>query len=664
VSPRANAAAAAAIALVPGIFLVGVVAWWSADNGGYDATTWYPGALLLLGLAVVTVFGRNEATRMRSLWLPGGFLAALTVWSFASIGWATVKGDAWDGANRTALYLIVFFLVARWSWDARDAAFVLTALSTVIAAIGLVTLARAARSGDPGTFLVDSRLSAPLGYPNAAVALYLLAFWPALVLATRRELALPLRLIQIVVATICLELSVIPQSRGATYTLPLVLLVAFALVPARLRLLGGLLPVGLAAGISLHRLWQPYAARSTHGDVHPALVGALQAVLVSIIAVAAVAALLLALDARWRPSGRAAVVLRRSAVAATVVACLGAGAYAVHRVPHPVARAEAQWTSFRHGREPTTASTHFSGLGSNRYDFWRVAWVTFKHHPVGGVGVDNFATQYLRLRHGYEQPRYPHSLELRLLSGTGIVGALLFLGFLVAVALALVRGPEISPFARTVSTASLLVFVSWLAHGSVDWLWEFPSLSVAAFLGVGLAVAVANPPSKAAAASGRPRSRWAAAAGAVAALVLAASFLPPWLAAHEVQSAAASWREDPPAALAQLHRASRLNPLSELPDLYAGAIASQLGDRQVMGAAFRSALRRNPESWYAALELGALAGVEGDRRTAVRYLTRALRLDPLDYLGAQVLQHVREGDPLTLAQIDKRLLARELSGQN
>ena len=649
--------------LLPGAAVATIASWWSLAGGGYEPTRWYPGTLLLLGLLVATVAGRGSRGSWRSAWTPSILLAGLTAWSFASIAWATVKGDAWEGATRTALYLVVFFLVVRWRWGRADAVIVLTGLSTVVAAVGLLTLVRAAHAADPGRFLVDGRLSDPVGYPNAAAALYLLAFWPAAVLASRREVSLPLRLLQVVVATVLLELSAIPESRGATYTLPLVLLVALVLVPARLRLVAALLPVGLATGLSLHRLWAPFSSRSTPGGLHPALVGALEAVLVSAVAVGIVAAALLVLDARWRPGPRAAAAVRRSFSAAVAACVLVAGAYAVHRVPHPVRRLSADWTSFKKGSEPVRGSTHFVGLGSNRYDFWRVAWLTFARHPAGGVGVDNFSGQYLRERRSYEEPRYPHSIELRMLSGTGLVGALLFVGFLVAVGLAIARRHP-SPYTRSVVAAAVLVFVSWLLHGSVDWLWEFPALSTFAFLGAGIACSLSGPEAPARAAVARPPRGLrivALVAFGGACLALAVSVALPWLAARDVDLAARTWRTDRSGAFALLDRARRLNPLSEVPDLYAGAIAAQVGDRSHMQASYAAALRRDPSSWYATLELGALYAVEGRRREALDYLTRAARLNPRDYPGALALQRARTGRPLPISTLD-RLLAAEVSG--
>ena len=73
-----------------------------------------------------------------------------------------------------------------------------------------------------------------------------------------------------------------------------------------------------------------------------------------------------------------------------------------------------------------------SGFGSNRYDFYRVAFDEFLDHPVLGIGADNFQQEYLARGHSDETPRYPHSLELRALSQSGVVGTLAALAGLVA----------------------------------------------------------------------------------------------------------------------------------------------------------------------------------------------------------------------------------------
>ena len=60
---------------------------------------------------------------------------AYTALSFLSILWAAVPGDAWEGANRTLLYLLVFALFAGWRQRGRSAVLLLGAWA--LAMVGL-----------------------------------------------------------------------------------------------------------------------------------------------------------------------------------------------------------------------------------------------------------------------------------------------------------------------------------------------------------------------------------------------------------------------------------------------------------------------------------------------------------------------------------------------
>jgi len=112
----------------------------------------------------------------------------------------------------------------------------------------------------------------------------------------------------------------------------------------------------------------------------------------------------------------------------------GAGLIAVHG--DPVGRAERAWSSFANNGNTAGGYSHFTTLASNRADIWRVALHEFSLHSLTGIGQDNFATSYARLRHTYEQPRWVHSIELRLLAAAWwAAAALLGIGALVALAI-------------------------------------------------------------------------------------------------------------------------------------------------------------------------------------------------------------------------------------
>jgi hypothetical protein len=100
---------------LPGLAGVAVLVWWSTDQGGYFQRTWYPGTILLLGVLAATAIGAPASFRglPRAGLVALGALAAFVAWSFFSISWADAPGPAWDAANRSLLYLILFALFSR-----------------------------------------------------------------------------------------------------------------------------------------------------------------------------------------------------------------------------------------------------------------------------------------------------------------------------------------------------------------------------------------------------------------------------------------------------------------------------------------------------------------------------------------------------------------------
>ena len=186
--------------------------------------------------------------------------------------------------------------------------------------------------------------------------------------------------------------------------------------------------------------------------------------------------------------------VHRGVVAIAIAALVAVLAGGLVAAGDPVARITHGWNTFKggYGANSTTGSRLISGLGSNRYDFYRVALNEFAAHPLVGVGADNYQQQYLAHGRSQETPHYPHSVELRTLAQTGLIGALLALAGLGAALVAAARGLRGSdPLGRAVVAAALGGFGYWAVHGSFDWFWEFAGLGAPAFALLGLACALA-----------------------------------------------------------------------------------------------------------------------------------------------------------------------------
>ncbi len=678
---KLTASLRSAPATVPAFVALALFFLWATDQSGYPVTHWAPGGLMMLGLLAITAFLLREqlAEMPPGVRLALGCLAAFTALSYLSILWAAVPGDAWEGANRTLLYLLVFALFAGWRQQPVTAAILLVAWTLALSCLALFTLLHvdAADAARLDAMLPGGRLVYPSGYANANAAQWLMAFWPAVLMARSPRLPWALRGLLAGSAVLLAEVALLSQSRGSLYATPVMLVAVFLAIPERTRTFAMLLPVGAgiaaAAPAVLHVGDRLRGEQVVAGTVH-------HAVLVTLVCAAAVAVVVSVAAAietrRALPEASARRLHRATGVLAlaVLVVVIAGGLVAAG---NPLARVEHGWNTFKggYGANSNTGSRLVSGLGSNRYDFFRVALNEFAAHPLAGIGADNFQQQYLVHGRSTETPRYPHSIELRTMSQTGLVGSLLALvGLLAALAVAAraLRGAD--ALGRAVSAGALAAFAYWVIHGSFDWFWEFAGLGAPAFALLGLACSLA--PGRAGADAAGPGSPSAEAppapegAGArplrplalglalLVCLIVALSFAGPWLSQLEVQRAAKSWTSSPSAAYSQLRTASELNPLSDQAHLVAGSIALRLGQLGRARDEFTKALSRTPNGAYATLELGVIASYRGERAKAIARLERAVALNPRDPLTVEALELARQGRRLSVQGLNRAILLK------
>jgi O-antigen ligase len=693
-------------ATVPALVAIALFVAWATDQDGYPLTHWAPGGLVVLGLLAIAAV----VLRARLLELPLAVkvalacLAAYTALSYLSILWAGVPGDAWEGANRTLLYLLVFALFATWRQHGTSAALLLGVWTFSL--IGLAVFVLLHVDGASGASLQSlfpgGRLTYPSGYANANAAQWLMAFWPALLLVRTRGLHWSLRGLLAGGAVLLAEVALLSQSRGSLYATPVVLVLVFVLVPRRTRTFAVLIPVAAGIAAAARPVLHVGNDLDSHGDVVRAtLHGAVTATLLASVAVAVVVAVAAMIDSRVRLSPASEARTRRvvGAIAIGALVAVLAGGWAA--AGDPVARVRHGWDTFKGGYAANSSGGDrlTSGLGSSRYDFYRVALDEFKAHPLVGIGADNFQQQYLVKGHSQETPRYPHSVELRTLTQTGIVGALLALlglgAALVAAAHAgLLRAARrADPLGAAVAAAALAGFAYWLVHGSFDWFWEFAGLGAPAFALLGLACALA--PARAATlavdegaggvaasaagaaagtgarASTRAQSkrsplaaRFAIGAGAVVLLAAAVSLALPWLSQLQLEHATQIWTKAPQKAYAALDDSASLNPLSDEAYLESGSIALRFNDLARADRQFSLALDRVPGDAYATLERAAIASTRNDRPSALRLFERAVRLDPRDGLARQALALARDGKTVSVDELNRAILLKgqELGG--
>ncbi len=654
----------------------------SADNGGYNTAAWLGGAIALMVLCGWSrlVFGW---TLCLGRWgrLAVISLALYAAWSYASILWAADKGAALIGADRVLLYLIVFWLFAGLEFTRRRLELSLLAYLLAIGALAVVVLVELA-TGPAPQLLITGQLAAGLGYHNGTAALGTIGAVGSILASCSRSHRPAVRAALAGGAAACISLSLLAQSRGWLYTLPVIIVIVLAIIPRRGRTAAwALIPAG-AALATLPWVAHSWAvADGTTGAGHQTVAAADMAT-----ARAALVAALLSGCVAWlvaRGQQRFVLSRRGRGVAkwiSRVSAALVVGVTAVASIVLVSTGKLAQgWHQFTTDAPVRSGVSHFAQLGSGRYDIWRVAFHSFLAHPLGGLGQDNFAQAYLAARHTGEEPLWTHSLELRLLAHTGLVGLVLFVAFLAFALAACVRaGRGSDRRLRLALVAALVPLIVWLVHGSIDWFWELPALSGAAFAFLGAAVALepgrVSPrlrelqpayargsavPEKA----GRSRRRVITRAGAtaigvtLAALALAA-LVPAYLGERALTQGQHLVATDPAAALNDLSLASRLEPLSTAPIALQAGIELRDKDATRGLALVRQGVARDPGDWMLWLEYGLAAGAKGQPGLERTALARAHALDPREPVIALAQRRAGTNDPLTIAQAAGALASR------
>jgi tetratricopeptide (TPR) repeat protein len=646
--------------LVPSGVAFAVLLWFAGDEGGFRGTTWMPAMLLLLAVLFVCLVALPRPRPSRAALAAMLLLTGYGLFSLLSVLWAEQKELAWDGGNRTLLYALVFALCALWPLRGRPAALLLAAFGLGIAAIALVELLKAGGAEQAIQYFYEGRFSEPVGYANANVALWMLGLVPCIVLAGRRELPVPLRGLLLGAAGLLGGAALLGQSRGWVIALPVAALIAILVVPGRGRTIAALAAVGAAVALVSQPLldvytdWHPF---QPPGDTFDS---ALRALLIASAALVVVGLLAALVDRRAVVRERSARLISGAAVGAVaLVLVAGVVGYSVVE-GSPISAVTEKWDEFKEGGSESSTQTGRlgGGVATYRYDYWRVAWNEFERAPLIGAGADNFGRAYLKEGESAQTPRYPHSTEMVALAETGLIGTFLLLGAIVAAlvaALPALRRPDLSGVA---AGTGVLLFGYWLAHSSLDWLWEFPGLAGPALAGLGLAVGLA-----ALAPADAPRpllaGRGALALAGLCALLVAASVTPPWLAEREQRRATRVASTDADGAVKRLERAASLNPLSPVPDKAAGIIEIRRGGYAAAERELRQAFERDNGDSGLYLLLGVLASEDGRRGEAVRLVREASRLAPRDAVTAAVLKRLDSGRRVDPQQVD-RLITRDV----
>jgi tetratricopeptide (TPR) repeat protein len=143
------------------------------------------------------------------------------------------------------------------------------------------------------------------------------------------------------------------------------------------------------------------------------------------------------------------------------------------------------WHSFKNPAVVTQTNdptVRLLSLSGTRYLVWKSALKAFQAHPLDGTGAGTF--EFWWNQHGTD-PEFTidaHSLWFQNMAELGLPGLLLIAAVvLAAIWLAIaVRREARRRVSAGAATASLAVFLVYLVHASVDWMWESTAVTVLA----------------------------------------------------------------------------------------------------------------------------------------------------------------------------------------
>ena len=569
---------------IPAFGAFALVAALGLDEGGYAPTAWGWGAVVVLAVLAV-VLGRGvTCPTLPGLALVAG-LAGLTTWTAASTLWSSDVAASVLEIERMLVYLGAAAVFVLAGSAAALLAGVLGATS-LLCGLGLarwllgdpeVPLSADPRSGD--------RLSEPIGYANGVAVLAAMGLLLAVGFAARAPRATYAGAAAAPAPLLAATL-LFTYGRGAWLALGFGLAVGVAVGPGRLQL--------AATAAALAALAAVAVLASSALDAG----GALAVVILLLCAAsAATAAALRSVQ----------ITVPRPARTAFAVALVGIPVVAAAAVLVRLGGPSGAYESFREAPTPVHGDVGgrlLGASGSNRADYWSVAWHFYEDEPLLGEGAGSYARAWLAERPIPQPVRDAHSLYLETLAELGPLGLLLL-----TVALAAPLAGRRTPW----TPVALAPYAAFLLHAAQDWDWELPAVTVAA-LASGAAMVV--PP------AGPRIPRLAA----VAAVVLCGVALFGYTGNRVLAEAAvAADRTDFAGSANRARTARRLQPWSPEPWRLLGEADLALGSSAAARHSFRRGLEGDPDNWELWLDLG-LASEGAEQRAA---WARAASLNPL-----------------------------------
>jgi hypothetical protein len=297
------------------------------------------------------------------------------------------------------------------------------------------------------------------------------------------------------------------------------------------------------------------------------------------------------------------------------------------KVGNPITWGQEKWEAFKtddtSGQEQ---SRYLSASGTGRYTVWEVAWEDFVSHPILGVGTHNYeATYYQKRDQSVGFVRQPHMLPLEVLAERGIVGGVLFFGFLGTCLAAGLRKRfgNLGSEGKAQIGAVIAALTYWFVHSSAEWFWQIPAVTLPAIVYLALLVSPWDRQTE------YVPARWPLRlAGTGVAVAAIAAIVPLYIANLYLEQSKDT--PNPWMGLMAVERAQRFNPLDPSLPQREAELALEIGDWPRAEDAYSRATELNPEHYGPHYLLAMFREKSGQRREALESYRKAAALNPLD----------------------------------
>lgn len=567
-----------------------LIVFMALEGGTYDVVIRQEVAAgvwtLIAAGALLGLLPRNALDGSRAAYLAA--FAGLTAITALSLLWTSSAERTYFEIARVAGYggfvVLGATAVNRYTWRAAAAG--------LAAAIGVVTLlALASRlfpdalPASPVTDAFDSsRLSYPLDYWNAV------ASWAAVTIAVglaygSHARSQPVRCLGAALVPAAILVTYLTYSRGGVIAagVAVVAVIAFgrnrwtAGVQAAASALAGAALIGLVRS-------RPEIAEATGGDGGAALALATLAA-GSGCAIVAAAVRSAGTDRLRLPTKTSLAIAPLALLLILVVVALGqdrlSDAYSDFKGTDQVTQSEGD------------SASRLTSSDGNRYAYWESAVDAFESAPLIGIGAGTYEFYWSENGSEPEYLRDAHSLYFEHLAEVGLIGGFILIVLLVSLFRSGLRarggtrsgqGPE--------AVAFISVFVVWLVHAGVDWIWEVPALTAVALLGITIASAARAP-------RARPSGLWPRAALFVIALAAVIVQIPGIVSTERIRDAGESrLAGDSVGAIALADEAVAAAPWAATPRYVRARAELAAGDLDAAAADAEAASDREPDNLY------------------------------------------------------------------